>query len=112
MKTEKNLERVLNNKGWELVWKEYSYWNTIPYAIKGEKEIALCFSTENTKYQTCSIITVLQMDMKTKELDFLLDKMENLINTKPNYLVNHLNLGNITYIGNKTIVEHTYTHFE
>ena len=112
MKTEKNLEKVLNNKGWNLEWKKYSYWDCIPYAIKGEKEIALCFSIENTIYKSYSIATVLEINMTAKKLSFLLDKMENSIDTKPDYLVNHENLGNIAYIGNKTIVEYTYKYFE
>lgn len=112
MKTEKNLEKVLNNKGWNLEWKKYSYWDCIPYAVKREKEIALCFSTENTIYKSYSIATVLEINMTAKELEYLLNKMEHLINTKKDYLINNSDLGNIKYLRNKTITQYTYTYFE
>lgn len=39
MKTEKKLEKLLNKNGWKLEWKKYNYWDCVPFAVKGEKEI-------------------------------------------------------------------------
>ena len=112
MKTEKRLEKVLNNNGWTLEYGKYSYWNCIPWAKKGEKEIALCFSTENKIYKNYGIITALEMNITKKQLLFLLDKLEKLIDTKKDYLINYCNLGNIKYYKNKTMIEYSYEYFE
>lgn len=112
MKTEKKLEKLLNKNGWKLEWKKYNYWDCVPFAVKGEKEIALCFNTENTIYKNYCIATVLEINMTAKELEYLLDKMEHLIDTKKDYLINHSNLGNIKYLRNKTITEYSYICFE
>lgn len=56
MKTEKNLEKVLNERGYNLEWGRYGYFDCVPFAVKRDSfndiRVALGFNTFNNIYKT------------------------------------------------------------
>lgn len=108
MKNWKNLEKVLNKRGYDLEWDKYGYFNCVPFATKDNVNLALCYNTENAIYRNYSIATVLNLNFTKKQINDILDNFEEYVKkcNKKGYtkeFYNNENLGSITYYKHKTI---------
>lgn len=110
MKTEKSLEKLLNKMGFKLEWGKKGYFSNVPFAVRGNLKIALGFNTRNINYRNDSYITVLNLDLRKKELIEVLVKTINMIKNHNEF--NNESLGNITYYNGRAKRYYTYEYLE
>lgn len=96
MKSLKNLEKLLNKKGFELRYEKYGYYDNVPVAYKKseyynieneriELKIYLVYDIINYDNHNSTIIGILSYNLTRKEIENVIEKVEYNFETQGNY---------------------------